>query len=113
MRSDIVDIDVIVICEISEKPVEQGDITVRGHRQMHIRQIAARRRARINVDDAHFGPCLFGRSDALVQHRMTPREVGADQHDQVCFIKIGVGARHRIGAKRAFVPRHGGCHAQP
>ena len=50
---------------------------------------------------------------ALVQHRMAPRRVGADQHQQVGLIEIVIAAGHGVGAEGAAVAGDRGRHAQP
>ena len=50
---------------------------------------------------------------ALEQDRMAPGRVGADQHDQVGQIEIGVAARHGVGAEGAALAGDRGRHAQP
>jgi hypothetical protein len=47
---------------------------------------------------------LFRRQQALVEHRVAPREVRADQHDKVGLVEVLVGAGNGVGAKGAFVP---------
>ena len=66
------------------------------------------------IDDDELGAAaLLGVGHAAEQDRVAPRGVGADQHDQVGLIEILVAARHRVGAKRPAVGRHGARHAQP
>ena len=75
MGGDIVHIEVVMVGQIGQQPVEQRHIPVRCHAQMRIRQITSCRATWINVDHAHVWPRLFRCYDALVEHRMTPREV--------------------------------------
>ena len=42
---------------------------------------------------------------ALEQHRMAPRRVGADQHQQIGLVEILIAAGHGIGAERAAMAR--------
>ena len=49
---------------------------------------------------------------ALVEHRMAPGRVGADQHNQVGTIEILIAARHRVGPECAPMPRHRRGHTQ-
>ena len=51
--------------------------------------------------------------DALVQHRMAPGRVGADQHHEVGELQVLVALRHDVGAERAAMPGHRRGHAQP
>ena len=50
---------------------------------MQIGKIRRRRPTRVDVDHTHLGALGFGSGDALIENRVTPGEVGADQHDQV------------------------------
>ncbi len=68
--------------------------------------------ARIDHDHARAARLLVGHH-ALEQHRMAPRCVGADQHQQIGFVEILVAAGHGVGAEAAAMSRHGGRHAQP
>ena len=57
-------------------------------------------------------PLLLGGGDALIEHRMAPGEIGADEHDEVGEFQILVAAGHRVGAEGALVPGDRGGHAQ-
>ena len=71
----------------------------------------AREHGRVTIGEAIK---LTGASrNTLKQHRMAPRKVGPDKNHQIGLFKVGVGARHRIAAKSAFVARHAGRHAKP
>ena len=60
------------------------------------------------------GAALVFRSDhPLVQDRMAPRRIGADQHDEVGLVEVAVDARHRIGAESAPVACDRRRHAKP
>ena len=50
---------------------------------------------------------------ALEQHRMAPRGVRADEHEQVGLIQILVQPRHGVGAERAAMARDRRRHAEP
>ena len=68
--------------------------------------------ARIDHHDAGAALLLVD-EHALVQHRMAPGRVGADQHQQIGLVEILVAARHRVGAERAAVAGDRRGHAQP
>ncbi len=53
------------------------------------------------------------RGHALEQHRMAPREIRADEHDELGLLEIRVVVRHRVGAERALVARDRRRHAEP
>jgi hypothetical protein len=50
---------------------------------------------------------------ALVENRMAPGCVGADEYDQVGLVEIPVGAGHGIGAEGAAMAGNRRGHAQP
>ena len=52
-------------------------------------------------------------SEALVEHRMAPGEVRADQHDEVGQLEILVVAGHDVGAEGAAVAGDRRGHAEP
>ena len=56
--------------------------------------------------------CLRG-GEALVQHRMAPGGVAADQHDQIGLLDVLVNAGNDILAEGADVPGDRRRHAQP
>ena len=58
-------------------------------------------------------PLFARRRDALVEDRMAPGEVGADQDDEIGKLEILVAARHRVGAEGAAVAGDRGGHAEP
>ncbi len=101
-----------VVGEIDEQPAEQRGI---GAGLQTKKQIVIADRigaARIDHDDA-CAPCLLVGQHALIQHRVAPGGIGADQHQQIRLIEILVAPRHRIGAKRTLVAGHGRGHAEP
>ncbi len=68
--------------------------------------------ARIDHHHAGAARLLVGKH-ALVQDRMAPGRVGADQHQQVCLVEILIAAGHGVGAERAAVTGDRRRHAQP
>ena len=96
-----------------QQRVEQGSIPARRDCQMQVGQIAGRGAARVDHHDLHLRPGGLGFSDALVQHRVAPREVGAGQHHQIGHLQILIQSRHRIAAKGPPVTGHRGRHAKP
>ena len=98
--------------EMREQSIEQRHIRPRRERQMQISQLARRRAP--GIDHHDFGTAhLARRRQPLVEYRMAPREIRADQHHQIGQLEILVGAGHRVRAERAPVPRHRRRHAQP
>jgi hypothetical protein len=62
--------------------------------------------ARVDDHDLHRRTgSLGGGQQALVDDRVAPGEVGADQHDQIGQLDVLVTARHRVGAKGAACGR--------
>ena len=70
---------------------------------MRVREVRGGGAARVDVNDTHVAPRVFRSRNALIQHRMAPREVGPNQHDQVSLFQISVRARNRIRAKCTFM----------
>ncbi len=56
---------------------------------------------------------LFRGGEALVQHRMAPRGIAADQHDEIGLLDVLVNAGDDILAERADMPGDRRRHAQP
>ncbi len=78
---------------------------------MHLCPVARCCAAR--VDNDQFGAAaLPGCKDALIQDRVAPCEVRADQNDQVRLFQIVIGAGHGVGAKGPLMPCDGRGHAQ-
>ena len=82
VRVDIAAVERVVPAEIGEQAGEQRDVAIRRDRQMQVGDIGGHGAARIDQHDLHLRPLFPGRRDALVEHRMAPGEVGADQHDR-------------------------------
>ena len=99
--------------EMGKQTVEERGVTIGRDLQMQVGEVRAGRTARIDIDDTHVGPRGLGRRDALVQDRVAPREVGANQHDQIGLFEIFIGAGNGVRAKGAFVTSHRRGHAKP
>ena len=91
--------------QVRQQPVEQGHVTAWPQRKMQVSRLRRCRPARVDHDDPCAALCLR-RLQALEQHRVTPGEIGANQHHQVSLLKILIGARHRVAAEGALVPCH-------
>jgi hypothetical protein len=68
---------------MAQETVEQRDVAARPERQEQIGDIARRRAARIDDDDLELRIARLCRAHALEQHGVAPREVRADEHDQL------------------------------
>ena len=79
---------------------------------MQVGDLGGHGAARIDHHHLHRGPRLLRRREALVQHRVAPGEVRADQHDEIGQFEILVVAGHRVGAECAAVAGDRGCHAE-
>ena len=95
-----------------QQPVPEHAVGAGPDGEMQVGAFAGGGAARIDVDDAHaaLGP---RRLDALVQHRVAPGRVGADQHHEVGELQVVVALRHDVGAEGAAMPGHRRGHAQP
>ena len=79
---------------------------------MKVGDVRRGRAARIDQHHLHARPLLLGGGDALIEHRMAPGEIGADEHDEIGELEILVAAGHGVGAEGALVSGDGGRHAQ-
>ena len=80
---------------------------------MQVGAVASVGAAGIDDDDAKDRVLRLRRDHALIQHRVTPCGIGADEDEQVCGLEVFVIARHRIAAERALVPGDARRHAEP
>ena len=112
MRRDIASVERAAAPRCREQAVEQSDVAVGRDRQMQVGDVRRHGAARIDQHDLHLRPRLPGRREALVEHRMAPGEVGADQHDEIGELEILVAARHRVGAEGAPVAGDRRGHAE-
>ncbi len=99
--------------QMGEQPIEQSDVTAGVKWQMQGRKIAAGRAPRIDHNDRHFRPARLGGFDTAVKNRMTPRQIGSDQHQHIGLFQILITGRHGITAESALVAGHRRGHAQP
>ena len=112
MAFDVVPIERAVVGEVRQQPAEQRGVGARLQPQKQVVVADGIGPARIDHDDAGAALLLVG-EHALVQHRMAPGRIGADQHQQVGLVEILVAAGHGIGAERAAVARDRRGHAEP
>ena len=109
---DVVAIERAVVGEVHQQPAEQRGIGARLQPQEQIVIADGIGPARIDHHDARAALLLVG-EHALVQHRMAPGRVGADQHQQIGLVEIFIAARHRVGAERAAMAGDRRGHAEP
>ena len=79
---------------------------------MKVGNVAGRGTPGIDHDDfraAH----LLGSGKTLVQHRMAPRRIAADKHNEIGRIDIVVAAGHDVLAERPDMAGDRGRHAEP
>ena len=78
------------------------------------RSAVSARRGAARIDGDDLGAALLARRhQALIEDRMAPGHVAADQDDQIGFLQILVAARHHIFAEGAHMAGDRGRHAQP
>jgi hypothetical protein len=84
---------------------KERDIAAGPQCQMQIGNVAGRGAPGVDDNDARAArlPC---RGEALVQHRMAPRGIAADQDDEVGRVDVLVAAGDDVLAKGADMPRH-------
>ena len=80
---------------------------------MQIGALAGRGPARIDDDDAARGIFRLRRQHALVQDRMAPGGIGADQDQQVGLFQVFIATGNGVAAEGALVADDAGGHAQP
>ncbi len=94
--------------QFAQQAAEESDIRARRERQMQIGDFTRRGAARVDIDDLRQAAALFARRrNPLIENRMAPGEIGADQHDEIGFLQILVDAWNRIGAEGALVAGDG------
>ena len=113
MSRDIVRIDRAAPTDFGQQAVEQRDIATDRQRQVEVGLRAGRRAARIDDDQLQLRSRGTGSGDTLVENRVTPCQIGSDQHYKICLFQILVDARHGVRPESAFMSRDGGRHAQP
>ena len=91
---------------------EERHVRSRREAEMKIGEVVGGGAAGVDVDHLHGGARGLGGGDALVEDRVAPGEVGADQHHQIGLFEILVGAGHGVGAEGALVAGDRGGHAQ-
>ena len=102
VERDVVVIERAVVGEMHQQPAEQRGIGAGLQPQEQIVVADGIGPARIDHDHARAALLLVG-EHALVQHRMAPGRVGADQHQKIGLVEIFIAARHRVGAEGAAV----------
>ena len=112
MRIDIFVIERQRIGEMHQQAAEQRGVHAGRDGQEQVGIFRGRGAARVDHDDLGAARALVG-DHALVQHRMAPGGVGADQNDEIGVVEILIGARHGVGAEGAAMAGDRRRHAQP
>jgi len=97
---------------VHQQPGENGDIGPGPQRQVQIGDFAGCRAPRIDDDDPG-AVRVPGGDQPLVQHRMTPGRITADQNDKIGRLDVVVAAGNDILAEGADVAGDARRHAQP
>ena len=111
VRVDIAVIERVAVGEMHQQPAEQRGVHAGRNRQEQIGVLDGRGAARIDDDDLGAARALVG-DHALVQHRMAPGGVGADQNDEIGLVEIAIVAGHGVGAEGAAMAGDRRRHAQ-
>ena len=106
VECDVVAVERAVIGKMHQQPAEQRRIGARLQSQKQIVIADGIGPARIDHDHPRAALLLVD-EHALVQHRMAPGRVGADQHQKIRLVEIFIAARHRVGAEGAAVAGDG------
>ena len=109
--ADVVAVERALLGKMHQQAGEQRRVHARRDRQEQVGIGGGRGAARIDDHDlcAAFGLVAH---HALEQHRMTPGGVGADQHDEIGLVEIGIGAGNGVRAEGAPVAGDRRRHAQ-
>jgi hypothetical protein len=103
MLADVILVDCRGAGEMGEQTHEQGHVAIWTDRQVQVGDIGGYRAARVDDHDFHARPGGLGSGEALVDHRMTPGQVGAGQDDQIGKLDILVSTRNGIGTESALM----------
>ena len=97
----------------ASRRVEQGDVGAGAMARCRSArsQVAVRRGSMTTTFIP--GRAALAAGEALVQHRVAPGEVRADQHHEIGQFQVLVQPRHGVGAEGAAVAGDGGGHAKP
>ena len=100
-----------VVVQIGQESIEQGHITARLDGEMQIGKLSRGRPARIDHDN--FCAARFFRGhQALKQYRMTPGEIGTDQHHEISKFQILIISGNHISPESPLVAGNRGRHAE-
>ena len=110
MPRHVIPIDPTTLSDEREQAVEQRDVTAGRDREVEIGDLARRGFAWIDHHDLGAARHASGRQP-LIEHWMTPREIGTDEHDEIGLFQILVGAGHGIRTERALMASDGRGHA--
>ena len=103
---DVIAVERATIGQVHQQSAEQRGVRARFQSEEQIVLADRVGPARIDHHDAGAAALLVD-EHALIQHRMAPGRVGADQHQQIRLVEILVAAGHRVGAECAAVAGDG------
>ncbi len=98
--------------QLCQQAAEQRDIGARAQCQMQVGTLAGGGAAWVDHHQAHLWPSGAGGENALVDDRMAPGGVGADEHNHVGQFEILVDPGDDILAEGSLVAGYGACHAK-
>ena len=110
---DEIVVQAVIAPQVVQQAGEQDHVGAWRDREMQVGRFGGRRAARIDRHETRGRVPLPGLHQSLMDHRMTPGRIRADQHDEIGQFQILVAARHQILAERAAVAGDAGGHAQP
>ena len=112
VRLDVAAVERASVGKKHQQPAEQRGVAAGRDRQEQVGVVARDGAARI--DDDELGAAFAAIAHhALVQHRMAPGGVRADEHQQIGLVEIVVAAGHHVLAEGATVAGDRRGHAQP
>ena len=112
MGSDEILVDRVGFKQVREQRGKQRNVAIRFDRKVQVDNVRSHCPPRIDEDDLHFGPLVFGSGDTLIEDGMAPGEIRTDKNDEVGNLEIFIAARNGVRSERALVPGNGGSHAE-
>ncbi len=86
---------------MGEQAVEERDVAVSPDGEMQVGDVAGRGSARIDHHYLHGAAAQPWRRQALVEHRMTPGHVGANEDHEIRKLQVLIACGHSVSAEGA------------
>ena len=96
-----------------QQAIEQISIGAAANSQVQVCTITGWSHTRVDYHQLHGRSLLPGCQQALVEHRVTPGQVGTYQHHQVGLLEVGIVHGHGIATESPLVGGNRRGHTQP